>query len=211
LPERHMRPARIREISSASNALLKVFRRALAEGTTRQGWLAVEGPFLLEEALKAAPRAKVHSVLASCSGAEKFAQLRREEDSHRHRLIELCRSRFGEHIPLIRRQDVRGFVRRDPLQSVRPWDIQRVRRQVALMELETQRFYTRAAESTTDAEMRQLLGDLAGLLRAAGHPPSRDGDAELGHDLLRLVLMDLQAALLVGRGIFCPRSQRERR
>jgi TrmH family RNA methyltransferase len=70
-----MRRARIREISSASNALLKVFRRALAEGTTRQGWLAVEGPFLLEEALKAAPRAEVHSVLASCSGAEKFAQL----------------------------------------------------------------------------------------------------------------------------------------
>jgi len=56
---------------------------------------------------------------------------------------------------------VRGFVRRDPLQSVRPWDVQRVRRQVALMELETQRFYTRAATLTTDAETRQLLGDLA--------------------------------------------------
>jgi TrmH family RNA methyltransferase len=70
-----MRPARIREISSASNSLLKVFRRALAEGATRQGWLGVEGPFLLEEALKAAPRAKTHSVLASRSGAQKFAQL----------------------------------------------------------------------------------------------------------------------------------------
>ena len=61
----------------------------------------------------------------------------------------------------MQRQDVRGFVRRDPLQSVRPWDVQRIRREVALMELETQRFYTRAAELTADAELRQLLGDLA--------------------------------------------------
>jgi erythrin-vacuolar iron transport family protein len=87
--------------------------------------------------------------------------MRKEEDSHRHRLTELFRQKYGPEVPLLRRQDVRGFVRRDPLQSVRPWDIQRVRRQVALMELETQRFYTRAAELTTDAEIRQLLGDLA--------------------------------------------------
>jgi rubrerythrin len=87
--------------------------------------------------------------------------MRQQEDGHRHRLTELFRRKFGPDIPLIRRQDVSGFVRRDPLQSVRPWDIQRVRRQVALMELETQRFYSRAAEWTSDAEMRQLLGDLA--------------------------------------------------
>jgi erythrin-vacuolar iron transport family protein len=87
--------------------------------------------------------------------------MRKEEDSHRHRLVELFRRRYGEEIPLMRRQDVSGFVRRDPLQSVRPWDVQRVRRQVALMELETQRFYTRAAELSSDAELRQLLGDLA--------------------------------------------------
>ncbi len=87
--------------------------------------------------------------------------MRKEEDSHRHRLVELFRCKFGDEIPLVRRQDVRGFVRRNPLQSVRPWDVQRVRRQVALMELETQRFYTRAAELTSDAELRQLLGDLA--------------------------------------------------
>jgi erythrin-vacuolar iron transport family protein len=87
--------------------------------------------------------------------------MRKEEDNHRHRLIELYRRKYGEEIPLLRREDVRGFVRRDPLQSVRPWDVQRVRRAVALMELETQRFYTRAEQLTTDAETRQLLGDLA--------------------------------------------------
>lgn len=87
--------------------------------------------------------------------------MRKEEDSHRHRLTALFQQKYGPEIPLLRRQDVRGFVRRDPLQSVRPWDIQRVRKQVALMELETQRFYSRAAQLTTDAETRQLLGDLA--------------------------------------------------
>jgi rubrerythrin len=76
-------------------------------------------------------------------------------------LIELFQKKYGQEIPLIQRQDVQGFVRRDPIQSVRPWDVQRVRQQVALMELETQRFYSHAAEHTTDAEMRQLLGDLA--------------------------------------------------
>jgi erythrin-vacuolar iron transport family protein len=93
--------------------------------------------------------------------AESLDAMRKEEDSHRHRLTELFRQKYGPEIPLLSRQDVRGFVRRDPLQSIRPWDIQRVRRAVALMELETQRFYTRAAEVTTDAETRQLLGDLA--------------------------------------------------
>ncbi|MGO8748190.1 MAG: iron exporter MbfA [Thermoguttaceae bacterium] len=87
--------------------------------------------------------------------------LRREEDEHRHLLVETFRRRYGEEIPLIRRQDVRGFVRRDSLGSIRPWDVERVRKQVGLIELETQRFYARAAEQTGDAEMRQLLGDLA--------------------------------------------------
>jgi erythrin-vacuolar iron transport family protein len=93
--------------------------------------------------------------------ADALDTMRKEEDSHRHRLVELFRRRYGEEIPLLRRQDVSGFVRRDPLQSVRPWDVQRIRREVALMELETQRFYTRAAETASDAELRQLLGDLA--------------------------------------------------
>jgi TrmH family RNA methyltransferase len=54
---------------------MKVFRRALADGTTKEGWLAVEGPFLVEEALKAAPRVKTHSVLVASGAAEKFSAL----------------------------------------------------------------------------------------------------------------------------------------
>src|SRR5207302_7308085 len=53
-----------------------------------------------------------------------------EEDGHRHRLIELYRKRFGEHIPLIRRQDVKGFVQRKPVWLVRPLGLSAVRKQV---------------------------------------------------------------------------------
>src|SRR5664279_4908203 len=90
--------------------------------------------------------------------AAKFDQMRREEDGHRHRLIELYRARFGEHIPLIRRQDVRGFVKRRPVWLVRPLGLQAVQKAAEVMELETKRFYEAAARRSADAGMRQLLG-----------------------------------------------------
>ena len=67
-----------------------------------------------------------------------------EEDGHRHRLIELHRARFGEHIPLIRRQDVKGFVERKPIWLVRPLGLKAVRKETELMELETKQFYEAA-------------------------------------------------------------------
>jgi erythrin-vacuolar iron transport family protein len=93
--------------------------------------------------------------------SRKFAELRRQEDAHRHRLLDLYRSRFGEHVPLIRRGDVRGFVRRRPVWQVRPLGLKAAMKEAELMELETKRFYEVAARRTTDAGMRQLLGDLA--------------------------------------------------
>jgi rubrerythrin len=93
--------------------------------------------------------------------AEQFRQMRTEEDGHRHRLLDLYRQRFGEHIPLIRRQDVKGFVRRTPVWLVRPLGLDAVRRQAESMEAETIRFYEVAARRTNDAGIRQLLGDLA--------------------------------------------------
>src|SRR5262249_45922190 len=88
-------------------------------------------------------------------------QMRQEEDGHRHRLIELYRQKFGDHIPLLRRQDVKGFVQRTPIWLVRPLGVAAVRKQIELMELETKRFYERAIRKVTDAGIRQLLGDLA--------------------------------------------------
>jgi len=66
---------RIRQVTSAGNSLLKVLRHALAEGVTRDGLLAVEGPFLVEEALNATERAVVHSVLVAQGAEEKFSGL----------------------------------------------------------------------------------------------------------------------------------------
>ena len=93
--------------------------------------------------------------------AADLARLRDEESTHRHRLLEAYRVRFGEHLPLMRRQDVKGFVDRKPLWLARVLSLAQVRREVEMMEFETRRFYEAVAERTTDAGIRQLLGDLA--------------------------------------------------
>lgn len=93
--------------------------------------------------------------------AKVLDEMRAEETAHRSRLIDTFRQRFGEHIPLIRRQDVKGFVERRPVWLVRPLGVSAVRKQVELMELETRRFYERALPHVSDAAVRKLLGDLA--------------------------------------------------
>ncbi len=93
--------------------------------------------------------------------ARMFAAMAGEEDGHRHRLLDLYREKFGDHIPLIRRQDVKGFVERKSVWLLRPLGLEKVRAQAELMEAESKRFYQRAARRSTDAAIRQLLGDLA--------------------------------------------------
>lgn len=93
--------------------------------------------------------------------AEMFDQMAGEEDGHRHRLIDLYRSRFGEHIPLIRRQDVKGFALRRPSWFSGALGPDRARAEAALMEIEARRFYEASAQRASDAGVRQLLGDLA--------------------------------------------------
>ena len=90
-----------------------------------------------------------------------FDGMRQEESGHRRRLIELYREKFGEHIPLIRRQDVRGFMLRRPIWRVRPLRLESARNQASAMEEETRRFYEKAAAHASDASIRQLLDDLA--------------------------------------------------
>jgi rubrerythrin len=94
------------------------------------------------------------------ASAAMFEGMREEESGHRRRLIELYRQKFGEHIPLIRRQDVRGFVERPALWLIRPLRIEAVRKEASTMEAETRRFYEKAAARTQDAGIRQLLDDL---------------------------------------------------
>jgi erythrin-vacuolar iron transport family protein len=111
------------------------------------------------------------------ASAAMFEGMREEESGHRRRLIELYRQKFGEHIPLIRRQDVRGFVERPALWLIRPMRIDAVRKEASTMEVETRRFYERAATLTQDASIRQLLDDLANEERTHEHR-AQELDAE---------------------------------
>ncbi len=95
------------------------------------------------------------------ASAQMFDEMQQEETSHHSRLLDIYRQRFGTHIPLIRRQDVKGFVERRPVWRTRPLGIDTVRRQAQIMELETRRFYERAMERIGDASVRQLIGELA--------------------------------------------------
>src|SRR5215831_10976716 len=93
--------------------------------------------------------------------AKIFDEMRAEETEHRNSLMQTYKARFGEHVPLIRRQDVKGFVQRRPIWLSRPLRIADVRKQVEVMEFETRRFYDRALQHVTDIDIRKLLGDLA--------------------------------------------------
>ena len=99
------------------------------------------------------------------STAKAFDEMAGEESRHRQMLIDMHRQRFGDHIPLIRRQDVKGFLDRRPMWLVRPLGIHAVRKQVEIMELETRRFYEHALEKVSNASTRKLLGDLAEIER----------------------------------------------
>jgi rubrerythrin len=93
--------------------------------------------------------------------AELFDHMADEESGHRHRLIELYQKKFGEHIPLVRRQDVKGFMVPRSSWVVRILRPDKAREQAALMEVDARRFYEAAALQSKDAAVRQLLGDLA--------------------------------------------------
>jgi len=93
--------------------------------------------------------------------AKSLKAMHDEEDGHRHRLIDLYRERFGEHIPLVRRQDVKGFITRKPLWMNSILTVSMIRNEVETMEEEARNFYQAAIAQTSDAAVRQLLGDLA--------------------------------------------------
>ena len=95
------------------------------------------------------------------ASANIFTEMAGEEGDHRRRLIELYQQKFGEHIPLIRRHDIRGFIQHPPVWQIRPLGLDKVRDLAESMELETLRFYRRAAARSEDASVRKLLGDLA--------------------------------------------------
>jgi rubrerythrin len=106
--------------------------------------------------------------------AKVFEEMAEEERGHRHMLLELYEQRFGKNLPPIRREDVRGFLRRRPVWLTKNLSLDTVRKEVETMEFEAERFYVKAAGQAQDVGVRRLLGDLA--------------EAEKGHEKLAIKL-----------------------
>ena len=95
------------------------------------------------------------------ASAKVFEQMSAEETGHRHMLLEIYETRFGTNLPPIRREDVKGFLKRRPIWLSSNLALDTIRKEAETMEFEAARFYQRAAAQTTDVEVRKLLGDLA--------------------------------------------------
>ena len=116
------------------------------------------------------------------ASAKVFTEMAEEENEHRRWLIDLFREKFGEHIPLVRRQDVAGFVRHEPIWMVRPLGLDKVRTQAVAIETETRQFYRSALERTSDASVRKLLGDLVAAEEKHVSLAQQLGESELTAD-----------------------------
>src|SRR5258708_7182614 len=97
--------------------------------------------------------------------AQMFEEMREEEAAHRDRLFATFRERFGDHIPLIRREDVKGFLKRRPLWLVRPLGVDAARKQAQVMEMEAVGVYQKAATRVTHLPMLELFNRLADEVR----------------------------------------------
>ncbi len=113
------------------------------------------------------------------ASAKVFDEMADEEVVHRTRLFDLYREKFGEYLPLIRRQDVKGFIKAKPLWLMSPLGLDEVRKYAENMEFETARFYRKAAETARDASVRQLLVELA---------EAEDQHESLAHKLTEQIL-----------------------
>ncbi len=105
--------------------------------------------------------------------AKLFDEMAEEEHHHRRLLIELHKRRFGDVIPLIRREHVAGYYARKPVWLVENLGIERIREEAAAMERQAQHYYLAAAKRTSDADTRKLLGDLAAA--EGGHIRTAEG------------------------------------
>jgi erythrin-vacuolar iron transport family protein len=117
--------------------------------------------------------------------AQMYDRMAAEEIGHRDMLLDLHRKKFGEFLPLIRRQDVKGFVARHPIWLNRPLALDAVRKFAEEMEYETARFYRRAAETAHDEATRDLLRRLAA---------AEDKHEKLAHELGEKITPNERAA-----------------
>ena len=97
-----------------------------------------------------------------------FEEMSEEETSHRHLLLQIYEQRYGKVLPPIRREDVKGFLKRRPIWLTQNLPLETIRREAENMEFQAARFYERAAEQSTDIEVRKLLADLAEVEKGHG-------------------------------------------
>lgn len=95
------------------------------------------------------------------ASAKVFEDMAAEEQRHRHMLLETYERKFGPHLPPIRREDVKGFIKRRPIWLTKNLPLETIRAEAEKMEFQAQRFYAKAAERATDIGVRKLLADLA--------------------------------------------------
>ncbi len=139
------------------------------------------------------------------ASAKVFTEMAAEENEHRRRLIDLFVSKFGQHIPLIRRQDIHGYIPQKPIWQIRPLNLEAVRAHAHDMERAAGRFYRQAITRASDASIRKLLGDLAEVEERHDHrvavlekevltPSARHSEEEL--ERRRFVLQIIQPGLV---------------
>jgi rubrerythrin len=115
--------------------------------------------------------------------AKIFEEMAEEEKTHRHLLLELYEQRFGKNLPPIRRENVKGFLRRRPVWLTKNLSLDTIRKEAETMEFEAERFYVKAAEQATDVGVRRLLGDLAEAEKSHENVAAKLTDAILKPDV----------------------------
>jgi rubrerythrin len=118
------------------------------------------------------------------ASAKVFDEMADEEVRHRTMLFEMYKGKFGDYLPLIRRQDVKGFISYSkPLWLMRPLGLDEVRKFAENMEFEAERFYRRASETTRDVNVRKLLTELAEIEAEHENLAHKLGEAILTEDV----------------------------
>jgi rubrerythrin len=113
------------------------------------------------------------------ASARVFDEMAEEERSHRSTLYDAFRERFGEHLPPIRREDVRGFLKRRSVWLLDNLGLERMRKEAEVMELQAANFYDKAAAQTQDLGVRQLFVHLAEVERDHGNRAVESEDRNL--------------------------------
>ena len=117
------------------------------------------------------------------ASAAVFDEMAEEESEHRHRLLDLYEKRHGPNLPAIRREDVKGFLRRKPVWLATSLSLDTMRKTAETMEFQAARFYAKAADQATDVNVRKLLGDLAEIEKKHENLAAKLGETHLTPDV----------------------------